>query len=164
MPLWEWRGPSEHHLVLEYGGNSAPACPADTTLRPDFPEQQKGRGGNTALPGRGFHKHRFPPFEGFSPLPPVIHSSLLSSKGRSDSEGMGGREPVTGTLPPSPHATSLASKALNPLLLSLPSRREMTVQACVSILLKSRIKHDEDRAHLSFLPFFSSATLPRVHG
>lgn len=70
---------------------------------------------------------------------------------------------MIGSLALPAYAASWVFKALNSLLLSLPSLRKQQYK-CVLVLLKSQIKHGEDRANLSFLPFFPSVLLPLVHG
>lgn len=100
------RGASEHHLVLGYGGCSALACPPDTT-EDRLSKAAKGRGErrgiSKAFLGREFLNTPFLPLKSLLHLPqdPL---TLLSSEGNQ-------------------------TQRLR--FWTLPSRREMTVWACV---------------------------------
>lgn len=74
-------GASGHQLVLRCGRTSAPTCPPDPTLRPNYPKQQKDRrekrGVSKAVPGRGFLKHPVLPLKALFHLllSPTAHFS-----------------------------------------------------------------------------------------
>lgn len=138
-PVWERRGASEHCLVLGYGGTWVPVCLSDTTHATFQRSSRTGERGGvwTRLSQEGIPQTPLSSFwKLFSPSPAT--RSCFSVAKANPTHRLGSW--------------------------TLPSCREMTAQACVRVLLKSQIKLGEDRANLSFLPFFPSVSLPLVCG